>query len=264
MDGLLIAPPEVLKLAGHPIRWSVLMRLARSDYRVQELVTFLRLPQNLVSYHLRQLRAGHLVTERKSSADERSVYYSLDLEQFRSLYLQAGEQLHPALAGRAVSLKDEERKDRVPFAPLRVLFLCSENSARSQMAEVLLRHLSHGTIEAFSAGSHPAERVHPLAVQVMERTGLDMSQARPKHFDMFRGQHFDAMVTVCDRVREICPAFPDDPERIHWSFPDPALVQGPEDVRSHAFEQTSLQLATRLRLLITLLEKEHMARKGVS
>jgi protein-tyrosine-phosphatase len=257
MDGLLIAPPEVLKLAGHPIRWSVLTRLAHSDYRVQELVTFLQLPQNLVSYHLRQLRTGNLVTERKSSADERSVYYSLDLEQFRSLYLQAGEQLHPALAGSSVHLQDEGRKDREPHAPLRVLFLCTANSARSQMAEVLLRHLSHGRISAFSAGSDPAAQVHWLAVQVMEQTGLDMSQARPKHFDEFRGQHFDAIVTVCDRVREVCPAFPDDPERIHWSFPDPALAEGSEEIRSRAFEQTSLQLATRIRLLITLLEREH-------
>src|ERR1700730_429867 len=97
MDKLINSPPEILKLAGHPVRWRVLMRLARSDYRVQELVAFLQLPQNLVSYHLRQLRAGNLVTERKSSADERSVYYSLDLEQFRVLYVQAGSQLHPAL-----------------------------------------------------------------------------------------------------------------------------------------------------------------------
>src|SRR5579885_2045401 len=98
MDGLLTAPPEVLKLAAHPIRWSVLTRLARSDYRVQELVDFVQLPQNLVSYHLRQLRTAMLVTERKSSADERSVYYSLNLEQFRALYLRAGSHLHPSLA----------------------------------------------------------------------------------------------------------------------------------------------------------------------
>ncbi len=260
MDGLLIPPPEVLKLAAHPIRWSVLTRLARSDYRVQELVAFLQLPQNLVSYHLRQLRAGNLVTERKSSADERSVYYSLNLEQFRALYVQAGSQLHPALAGIPVSLSEEHTG---PHTPLRVLFLCTENSARSQMAEALLRHLSHGTIEAFSAGSHPAAQVHPLAVQVMERTDLDMSRAYPKHFDSFLGQHFDALVTVCDRVREVCPVFPDDPECIHWSFPDPALVEGSEEARTHVFEQTSLQLTTRLRLLITLLEREQRS-KGVS
>lgn len=253
MDGLLIPPPEVLKLAGHPIRWSILTRLARSDYRVQELVAFLQLPQNLVSYHLRQLRAGNLVTERKSSADERFVYYSLDLEQFRVLYVQAGSQLHPAL----IDPGTENQPGNVPHTPLRVLFLCTENSARSQMAEALLRHLSHGTIEACSAGSQLAEQVHPLAIRLMERIGIDMNQARPKHFDMFLGQHFDAIVTVCDRVREVCPVFPDDPERIHWSFADPALAEGSEEIRSQVFEQTSLQLATRIRLLITLLEKEH-------
>ena len=257
MAGLLIAPPEVLKLAGHPIRWSVLTRLARSDYRVQELVTFLQLPQNLVSYHLRQLRAGSLVTERKSSADERSIYYSLDLEQFRALYVQAGSQLHPALTNGLIDPGVENQPGKADLPPLRVLFLCTENSARSQMAEALLRHLSHGTIEAKSAGSQPAEQIHPLARRVMEHLGIDMSRAHPKHFDEFRGQHFDAIVTVCDRVREVCPIFPDDPERIHWSFPDPALADGPEETRSRAFEQTSLQLATRLRLLITLLEKEH-------
>jgi protein-tyrosine-phosphatase/DNA-binding MarR family transcriptional regulator len=259
MDGLLTAPPEVLKLAGHPIRWSVLTRLARSDYRAQELVAFLQLPQNLVSYHLRLLRAAALVNERKSSADERSVYYSLDLDHFRMLYIQAGSQLHPMLTQATIDPSGENQPDTAPHPPLRVMFLCTENSARSQIAEALLRHLSHGAIEAFSAGSDPAEQVHPLAVQVMEQTGIDMSLARPKHFDEFRGQHFDAIVTVCDRVREICPVFPDDPERIHWSFPDPALVEGSAEARLHAFEQTSLQLTMRLRFLITLLEKEHRA-----
>ena len=257
MNGSLIAPPEILKLAGHPIRWSVLTRLARSDYRVQELVAFLQLPQNLVSYHLRQLHAGNLVSERKSSADERSVYYSLDLEHFRALYLQAGSHLHPALTARSVDPEAKHQAGQADLPPLRVLFLCTENSARSQMAEALLRHVSHGTIEAFSAGSAPAQQIHPLARRLMEHQGLDMSQARPKHFDEFRGQHFDAIVTVCDRVREVCPVFPDDPERIHWSFPDPALEIGSEETQYRVFEQTSLQLTARIRLLITLLEKEH-------
>ena len=257
MNGLLTPPPQVLKLAGHPIRWTILTRLARSDYRVQELVAFLQLPQNLVSYHLRQLRASNLVTERKSSADERSVYYSLDLEQFRVLYVQAVLQLHPALTNDLIDPRVENQSGQAPHTPLRVLFLCTENSGRSQMAETLLRHLSRGTIEAFSAGSRPAGQVHPLAVRAMKRQCFDMSQARPRHFDEFRDHHFDVIVTVCDRVREVCPAFLDGPEYIHWSFSDPALVEGSEETRSHAFEQTSLQLATRIRLLITLLEREH-------
>lgn len=259
MNSVLTAPPEVLKIAGHPIRWSVLTRLARSDYRAQELVAFLQLPQNLVSYHLRLLRAATLVSERKSSADERSVYYSLDLDHFRMLYIQAGSQLHPMLTEVTVDPGSENQPETASYPPLRVLFLCTENSGRSQMAEALLRHLSHGTIEAFSAGSQPAEEVHPLAIQVMEQAGIDLSQAQPKHFDEFCGQHFDAIVTVCDRVREVCPVFPDDPERVHWSFTDPALVKGSKEARFHAFEQTSLQLTMRLRFLMTLLKKERHA-----
>ena len=257
MNGVLTTPPAVLRLAGHPIRWSLLTRLARSDYRVQELGAWLQLPQNLVSYHLGQLRAGKLVTERKSSADERAVYYSLDLERFRALYLQAGEQLHPAVAGTDVGPGAETQLGNTPEVPLRVLFLCTHNSARSQMAEALLRQLSQGRIEAESAGSDPAAEVHPLAVRAIKRLGIDIGQAHPKHFDRFRDQHFDAIVTVCDRVREICPVFPDDPERIHWSFPDPAEVEGSEAEQYRAFEQTATQLTTRIRLLITLLEREH-------
>ncbi len=257
MNGVLTAPPAVLRLAGHPIRWSLLTRLARSDFRVQELGAWLQLPPNLVSYHLGQLRAAKLVTERKSSADERSVYYSLDLERFRALYLQAGEQLHPAVAGVGVGPGEEGQPGATPGMPLRVLFLCTHNSARSQMAEALLRQLSQGHIEAESAGSDPAERVHPLAVRAMEHLGIEMGQAYPKHFDRYRAQHFDAIVTVCDRVREVCPVFPDDPERIHWSFPDPGEAEGSEDEQYRAFEQTAVQLVTRIRLLITLLEREH-------
>ena len=103
-----------------------------------------------------------------------------------------------------------------------MLFLCTENSARSQMAEALLRHVSHGTVEAYSAGSQPASQIHPLARRVMEHMGIDMRQAIPKQFRVFEGQVFDAVITVCDRVVEVCPTFPDDPEQVHWSFFDPA------------------------------------------
>lgn len=177
--------PEILKLVGHAARWNVLTALARSDYRVQDLVEQLSLQQNLVSYHLRQLREGHLVTERRSAADERAVFYHLDLERFQALYLAAGETLHPAVTTVLIApLAQELRSNQ---APLRALFLCTENSARSQMAEALLRYLSHDTVEAFSAGSQPTEELHPLARRCMERLGIDMSRAVPKHFEVFRG-----------------------------------------------------------------------------
>jgi protein-tyrosine-phosphatase len=259
MDGLLASPPPALGLLAHEIRWNLMQLLAHSDYRVQDLVGKLKLPQNLISYHLRQLRQGHLVSERRSAADERSVFYSLDVEHLQGLYLAAGEALHPAVTTPVAAPaphQDTGKQER-----FRVLFLCTENSARSQMAEALLRHLSQGTVEAYSAGSVPAPQIHPLARRCMEAVGIDMSGAVPKHFEVFRGQQFDAIVTVCDRVRETCPTFPDDPERIHWSFLDPATVQGSEAEQLRAFEQTALQLTTRLRFLLILLERKRTSRE---
>ena len=258
MEDILVQPPGVLKLVAHEVRWNLLQHLSRSDYRVNDLVERLRLPQNLVSYHLKQLRQGHLVTERRSSADERAVFYSLDLKRFQELYLAAGETLHPGVTADVFALPFHANESH---RPLRILFLCTENSARSQMAEALLRHLSHGTVEAFSAGSIPAEQIHPLARRCMEKSGIDISQQYPKHFEMFRGQHFDAIVTVCDRVMESCPTFPDDPELIHWSFLDPATVQGTDEERLHAFEQTSVQLSMRIRFLLTLLVRKRRNRE---
>ena len=260
MEHTLVQPPEVLKLAGHAVRWNVLTALARSDYRVQDLVEQLSLPQNLVSYHLRQLREGRLVTERRSAADERAVFYHLDLERFQALYLAAGETLHPAVTAEATARLSQDLPGNQ--TPLRVLFLCTENSARSQMAEALLRHLSHGTVEAESAGSRPAEELHPLTRRCMERLGIEMSRAVPKHFEVYRGQRFDVIVTVCDRVLETCPTFPDDPQRIHWSFLDPATVQGSEAEQLRAFEQVSLQLTTRIRFLLTFLERKHSSHES--
>lgn len=252
MENLPVPLPGVLKLVAHEIRWNVLQLLAHSDYRVHDLVGMLKVPQNLVSYHLKQLRLGQLVTERRSSADERSIFYSLDVEHFQELYLTAGGMVHPAVTAMAIPEHQDERVQ----VPLRVLFLCTENSARSQMAEALLRFLSHGRIEVFSAGSIPASEIHPLARRCMEAQGIDMSQAVPKHFELFLNQRFDVIVTVCDRVMETCPTFPGDPERIHWSFRDPATVQGTETEQRRAFEQTALQLTTRLRLLLTILERK--------
>jgi ArsR family transcriptional regulator, arsenate/arsenite/antimonite-responsive transcriptional repressor / arsenate reductase (thioredoxin) len=263
MQDTLMQPPGILKLIAHEVRWKLLQQLAHSDYRVNELVDRLHLPQNLVSYHLKQLRHGQLVSERRSSADERAIFYSLDLKHFQDLYRAAGETLHPGLT---TDITDSA----VPFpqyrdgkhAPLRVLFLCTENSARSQMAEALLRHLSDGTVEAFSAGSLPADHIHPLALRCMQDCGIDISQQHPKHLEQFRGQHFAAIVTVCDRVMESCPTFPGDPERIHWSFLDPATVQGTDEERLQAFMQTSLQLSMRIRFLLIVLERERKSRES--
>ena len=249
----LVQPPSFLKLLAHDIRWNLLVLLARSDYRVQELVHFIAQPQNLVSYHLRQLREHNLVSERRSAADSRDVYYSLNFATLQTLYFAAADALHPALSRPETTQK--EMISPLPQKSKRVLFLCTENSARSQMAEALLRHLSSGRVEALSAGSNPAS-IHPYALQVLTRLGVETSSLRSKHMDEFRGQRFDRIITLCDRIVEVCPSFPNDPERIHWSFPNPATVQGTEAEQYRAFEQIGLQLTTRIRLLLTLLESE--------
>ncbi|WP_126582905.1 metalloregulator ArsR/SmtB family transcription factor [Tengunoibacter tsumagoiensis] len=255
-----VSPPPILKLVAHEIRWAIIRELAHSDYRVQELVERLAFPQNLVSYHLRKLREGHLVSERRSSADEREVYYQLDLNHVQERYLAAGFLIHPAIAPSA----DHEgrQKSFSSASGARVLFLCTENSARSQMAEALLRHLSQGTIEAVSAGSQPADRIHPLARQVMEQQGIDMRQAVPKHLDLFEDQHFDAIITVCDRVVESCPDMVCGHEPIHWSLADPAAVQGTDADRLTAFEQTAEHLSTRLHFFLPVLDLAQRSRNA--
>lgn len=129
---------------------------------------------------------------------------------------------------------------------LRVLFLCTHNSARSQMAEGLLRQYAGDQIEVASAGTEPG-RVHPLAVRAMREIGLDISRASSKSVEEFLGQQFDYVITLCDQANETCPIFPGDPQRIHWSFPDPSAVEGSEEARLRAFEQVCAQLAVRLR-----------------
>jgi ArsR family transcriptional regulator, arsenate/arsenite/antimonite-responsive transcriptional repressor / arsenate reductase (thioredoxin) len=248
--------PDLLKLLAHEVRWQVLVALARSDRRVQELVDLLQRPQNLISYHLRRLREGQVVRERRSSADSRDVYYSLDVAQLRALYLDSGLALHPALVGEVTVEPGTASGERVGKRPWRVLFLCTHNSARSQLAEGILRTHGGDRVVAFSAGSEPGQ-VHALAVQAAATLGIDISQQHSKHMDQFTGQQFDYVITVCDSVREVCPVFPHAPEQIHWSFPDPAAVTGSESKRLHAFVQTARELSTRINYLLLMMARQN-------
>ena len=123
----------------------------------------------------------------------------------------------------------------------RVLILCTGNSARSQMAEGLLRRLAGDRFEVHSAGTRPGG-VRPEAVQVMREAGIDISGHRSKHVDEFAGRHFDYVLTVCDNAREACPVYPGQTTRLHRSFDDPAAVPGSEDERLAAFRRVRDQL----------------------
>lgn len=136
-------------------------------------------------------------------------------------------------------------------APIRVLFLCTHNSARSQMAEALLRELGKGRFETFSAGTE-ATRIHPLAVRAMAAVGIDIANVRSKHLAEFLGQDFDYVITVCDSANESCPVFPGDPQRMHWSFQDPSAAEGNEEERFHVFERVRNEITMRLRTWMQL------------
>jgi len=128
----------------------------------------------------------------------------------------------------------------------RVLFLCTHNSARSQMAEAILRHLGGDHVEVSSAGT-VATRVHPLAFAAMAEKGIGTSGQRSKHMDELIGQAFDTVITVCDNAHETCPVFPGVPERLHWSIPDPSAAEGDEETRHRAFRTAADDLMTRIR-----------------
>lgn len=241
-----IAPPEFLQLAGHPLRWRLLGELARSDRVVHELTGLVGEPQNLVSYHLGKLRDGRLVSARRSAADRRDTYYGLDLARFGQMLSAAGGALHPGLR-----LAPPPR-DEAPIEPVRILFLCTGNSARSQMAEALARARSGGAVQAFSAGSHPRP-IHPNAMRVMRQDhGLDLAGQVSKSLDVYAGQDFDWVISLCDRVREVCPEFPGHPEVVHWSLPNPATGD-PDDLTWPLFQATAAELETRIAFLLAAL-----------
>jgi ArsR family transcriptional regulator, arsenate/arsenite/antimonite-responsive transcriptional repressor / arsenate reductase (thioredoxin) len=240
-------PPRFLRLAGHPLRWRLLSELGRSDRRVGELCELAGRRQSLVSYHLRQLRDGGLVSMRRSAADGRDTYYVLELARCGELLASAGKSLHPGLAPTSRSVREHGA------TLARVLFLCTGNSARSQIAEALASHLSGGVVSAASAGSHP-KPLHPNAVRVMRERGIDLSGNRSKHLSEFSRRRFDYVISLCDRVREVCPEFPGGPEVIHWSIPDPAREPGTDAETLPAFERTATELCTRIGFLIEAIE----------
>jgi protein-tyrosine-phosphatase/DNA-binding transcriptional ArsR family regulator len=240
---------QFFRLLADENRCQIVRLLATSDLRAGELGSTLQMPSNALAYHLKHLRAVGVLRERRSAADARDVYYRLDHDRLWQLYAGAGESLAPGLSAVAAP-EAQASPARASSRPLRVLFLCTHNSARSQMAEAILRHMGGEQVEVYSAGSAPTT-VHPDAAAVLREMGIDPTGLSAKPLDAFTSESFDYIITLCDRVREQCPSFPADPAQIHWSIPDPTLIEDP-DQRRAAFREVARELQTRIRYLLLL------------
>ena len=231
---------ESLKLLTDEVRWQLLNALRYSDRQVRELVEWLKLPQNLVSYHLGILRQAGLVRTHRSEADARVQYYSLDLPTLQHYYDQIGTSLHLSAVSDKVAAIDS----------LSVVFICSANSARSQIAEGLLRQLSSGVLKVRSAGITPSE-IHPTAIQVMAEIGIDIEYQQAKRVEDLLDYQPDIVITVCDKAREVCDPCFDAPFQFHWSIPNP--THKIDDTQYQAFQQTRDLLFERIQGLLALL-----------
>jgi len=145
------------------------------------------------------------------------------------------------------------KKDR----KVRVLFICTGNSARSQISEGLLRKLAGDMVEVYSAGTEPAEQVNPFAKRVMAENGIDISSHYPKKVDQFLSMEFDIVVTTCDGARQACPAFPGVARNYHWDLEDPAAAEGTEEERMEVFRKTFAQISERAAEFIEVIRRIH-------
>jgi arsenate reductase len=148
-------------------------------------------------------------------------------------------------------VKDIAQRDR----PIRVLFVCTGNSARSVMAEALLRHHGGDRFEVYSAGTVP-KGMNPLTLKVLAEAGIDASWARSKSVNEFLGQSFDYVVTVCDQARQVCPVFPGVHESLHWGYEDPAEAMGTEEERLAVFRRVFIQIGERVRQFATVTSRQ--------
>ena len=244
-DGLDL--PQFLRLAADPLRWRLLAELGRSDLRVRELTERVGEPQSLVSYHLRLLRESGLITATRSTHDGRESYYHLDLGRCGAELAAVGSSLHPALhPGPGAAAETADRRGSQPSS---VLFLCTGNSARSPLAEAMLRSRVDDRWAVASAGSHPKAGFHPAAVAVLSRDyGLRIGGQRPRSWAALTGGRFDWVVSLCDKAREQWTSDSGQPPRAHWSIPDPAAAGG-----ARAFQRAAQDIDARVGHLLAVI-----------
>jgi arsenate reductase len=136
--------------------------------------------------------------------------------------------------------------------PVRILILCTGNSARSQMAEAIINHRGKGRVVAESAGSRPASRVNPWAIEALQDAGIEWHGHPPRGLDAIADQPWDAVITVCDDAKEACPILPGQPVQVHWGMPDPAEVEGSDEEVRQAFLDAYSLISRRLEQLLAL------------
>ncbi|MBC8163808.1 MAG: protein tyrosine phosphatase [Roseiflexaceae bacterium] len=251
---LSLAPLATITLLANGLRWNILKTLAQSDMPLGALSDALGFPPDVLRAALVPLREAGLILERQSDTGADEIFLRTDLQRLRDLYMTAGADMHPAVVDATIDL--EPPSEQRP----RILFLCTRNSARSQIAEALLRTLSKGTIDVMSAGAQPGD-VHPMTKQVLAPY-TDVEQLRAKPVSTFTGQAFDYVITVCDKAREVCPTFPGATQMLHWSTPDPVAVEGTIATKQRAFNATITELTNRIRYLLIFIERDQSAARA--
>ena len=247
-------------IAPSAVRWyeheGVIPKAARgiNGYRQfgEEHLARLRLVVSFRRLGLDPQEAGSLARSCLSHRDLDAAVGPLLERQHASLARQRadldrieGELLDLELTLAAVE-RAKHKETAMDQPPIRVLFVCTGNSARSQLGEALLKRFGGADFEVYSAGTQP-KGVNPYTVRVLDESGIDWSAATSKAIDGFLGQHFDYVITVCDRARATCPVFPGSQNSLHWGLEDPAEVTGTDEEKLHAFRDTKVQLTQRLR-----------------
>lgn len=234
-EALAIRLPAMLRALSHPARLSIFKMLtAEGELSCMELTRRTELAQSTISEHLKVLKDSGLV--RQTGPGLRAQY---------GINRDAVVWMKHTIA----SLWEG------PMPPIRVLFLCTGNSARSIIAEALLRDIGGDAFEVCSAGTEP-KGLNPYTVRVLQQAGLPTTNLASKSLVVYEHQKFDYVITVCDRAAETCPVFPGDPERIHWSFTDPAAVEGEEVVRLAAFQETLRGMRKRIEMFSIVAMKQ--------
>ena len=251
-----ITIPDKLAALSHPRRLDVfrlLMRRYPDAVPAGEITDALDIKPSTASVYLSALKAADLITQ---SREGTSLRYAADLDSLRGLFgtlLQDCCQNRPDLCLPQGGLSEEKTmSDR----PMNVLFICTGNSARSIMAEAILRTEGGARFNAYSAGTHPGSAPHPFVVELLDHKGHDVAQLASKSTDLYREPgtpEFDFVFTVCDRAaNEECPAWPGQPISAHWGQPDPVKATGTEAQKKLAFQQAYGVLKNRISAFVNL------------